>query len=468
MTSSSPLPILIASAAPAPMPVAATDRNASATKKGPSFSDVLAQQRPASQNDTKQSSNAKDKKQPAVNENAQKSDQTVASKPKPAAPKDGAQPDAAQSDEDTSAVDEAAMQALVAAQAAAAQIPVVTPPSPTLADQALAIAAQSTAQVQVATEVPANAPMLSANAAAATLPASLIGKTQGKEAVLDADTVTDDTSALSALAEPKLAKSATSTLEQIKPVNVATSPTVGAVLEQIKGSTSEPGHTRYVAANKTALPGLDAPQVEAPLNPILSGAVLEHAATVVPESAATLAAAALAAAAPRDAVNPIRIPVPGNSIPVMLQVSSPIGAVQWGTDLGQQLVVLGNYAQQGRQTAELRLDPPDLGPLRVSITLNDGIASAAFVSAHAAVRQAIETALPQLQQALAQAGISLGQTSVGDQPAQQGFAEQFSNGNSGKGANQNGQGNSSANQATLVSAPIPTRAPSNGLVDTFA
>ena len=46
-----------------------------------------------------------------------------------------------------------------------------------------------------------------------------------------------------------------------------------------------------------------------------------------------------------------------------------------GRDLGQQLV--GDEQQRAPrvQTAELRLDPPDLGPLRVSLNLADGVAS---------------------------------------------------------------------------------------------
>ncbi|MNR47301.1 flagellar hook-length control protein [compost metagenome] len=50
-------------------------------------------------------------------------------------------------------------------------------------------------------------------------------------------------------------------------------------------------------------------------------------------------------------------------------------------------------------------------------------AHAQFFSHNAQVRSAIEQALPQLKEAMAEQGISLGQTSVGDQRQQQSFRD---------------------------------------------
>ena len=136
----------------------------------------------------------------------------------------------------------------------------------------------------------------------------------------------------------------------------------------------------------------------------------------------------------------------------------------WGADLGRQIVVLSHDGGAGRQTAELRLDPPDLGPLRVTLSVNDGVASASFVSAHAAVRHAVEAALPQLQQALAQAGLSLGQASVGDHGAQSGFdMQQQAQGQSHGG---HGDAPAEAEAGVRMAAGAPRRG--DGLVDTFA
>ena len=177
-------------------------------------------------------------------------------------------------------------------------------------------------------------------------------------------------------------------------------------------------------------------------------------------------AQSLAVAAQRQQPLPVFNPAGIGQPPVALQVATPVGATHWGADLGQQLVVMSNSARHGVQTAELRLDPPDLGPLRVSLNLADGVASASFVSAHASVRQAIETALPQLQQALAQAGISLGQTSVGEQAAQQQFAQNQGGGSQRQGGSLTGGAGDVVADASRPASASPRNA--NALVDTFA
>ena len=147
-------------------------------------------------------------------------------------------------------------------------------------------------------------------------------------------------------------------------------------------------------------------------------------------------------------------------------VSTPLGHPQWGNDFSQQVAGIGQSLKNGLQTIEMRLDPPDLGPIRISLSMNDGVAQALFVSPHANVRNAVENALPQLQHQLAQAGISLGQTSVSDQgQTQQQAADQSQN--SGK------SNNSLASTGVVAENALPapeSRAQSahNGQINTFA
>jgi flagellar hook-length control protein FliK len=89
---------------------------------------------------------------------------------------------------------------------------------------------------------------------------------------------------------------------------------------------------------------------------------------------------------------------------------SPVGSAPWGQELGQQMLM----AVDGKlQSATLHLNPPQLGPLEVQLQMQGGQVNAQFVSAHQAVRQAVESALPQLHDMFAGAGINLGQASVG-------------------------------------------------------
>lgn len=92
-----------------------------------------------------------------------------------------------------------------------------------------------------------------------------------------------------------------------------------------------------------------------------------------------------------------------------LQVDTPLGAAGWGTELGQKVVWMVGEKQQ---VAELRVNPPDLGPLDIKLTIDDHQTTAVFTSPHASVRDALESALPRLREVLAESGIMLGNASV--------------------------------------------------------
>lgn len=93
-----------------------------------------------------------------------------------------------------------------------------------------------------------------------------------------------------------------------------------------------------------------------------------------------------------------------------------LGAAGWDNALGQR--VLWMVSQQ-QQVAELTLNPPDLGPLQVVLTINNDQASATFISQNADVRQALEAALPRLKEMMADSGLSLGNTAVSADTSQQ-------------------------------------------------
>ncbi|MEP6606662.1 MAG: flagellar hook-length control protein FliK [Nitrosospira sp.] len=99
-----------------------------------------------------------------------------------------------------------------------------------------------------------------------------------------------------------------------------------------------------------------------------------------------------------------------------LSLEPRLGATGWDNALGQK--VLWMVSQQ-QQVVELTLNPPDLGPLQVVLSINNDQASATFVSPHADVRQALEAALPRLREMMADSGISLGNTTVSADTSQQ-------------------------------------------------
>ncbi len=122
--------------------------------------------------------------------------------------------------------------------------------------------------------------------------------------------------------------------------------------------------------------------------------------------------------------------------PTPAALSTPFTSTAWPQQLGQQLVQISQRG--GEQHVQLQLNPAELGPLSISLKFGDQGAQAHFLSAHAQVRQVLEQAIPQLREALAEQGISLGETSVGEQrdPNAQSFAQ--SSGRGGAGVVSNG------------------------------
>ncbi|ACO78605.1 Flagellar hook-length control protein [Azotobacter vinelandii CA] len=97
-------------------------------------------------------------------------------------------------------------------------------------------------------------------------------------------------------------------------------------------------------------------------------------------------------------------------------LTAPLASPEWQRGLGQHLLGL---QQRGEREIELHLHPAELGPLSISLKIGESGAQAQFLSAHPQVRAAVEQAIPQLREALAEQGIALGETSVGERQQQQ-------------------------------------------------
>ena len=121
--------------------------------------------------------------------------------------------------------------------------------------------------------------------------------------------------------------------------------------------------------------------------------------------------------------SPDRAAIAVSPLPESARVAPEVGSSDWGRALGQQVVHLG---REGQKSVELQINPPGLGPLKLSLALHDHQMQLQFVSEHASVRAALESAVPQLRATLADNGIQLGQATVGSQgqPASTGSQQQ--------------------------------------------
>ncbi len=77
---------------------------------------------------------------------------------------------------------------------------------------------------------------------------------------------------------------------------------------------------------------------------------------------------------------------------------------QWGQSFGERVVWLVN---QHNTSAQISLNPPDLGRLDVRINLDQDQARVLFATPHESVREAIEAAVPRLREMLADSGVQL-------------------------------------------------------------
>ena len=144
-------------------------------------------------------------------------------------------------------------------------------------------------------------------------------------------------------------------------------------------------------------------------------------------------------------------------------VSTPLHSEAWPQQFGEKIVWM---AKNDQQSAQINLNPPQLGPLQITLNLSGDQATAVFASPHAEVRQAIESSLPQLREMLSSAGIALGDANVGANMAQQNPNNAFQTPNRAQSSLENAilPANDNAPVAGIA-APLHQ---GRGLVDLFA
>lgn len=146
-----------------------------------------------------------------------------------------------------------------------------------------------------------------------------------------------------------------------------------------------------------------------------------------------------------------------------LVIDAPVGSSTWESNVGEKLVWMVSHQEQ---RAELTLNPPQMGKVEVSISVNGDQANAQFVSANPAVRDALEAALPRLREMLAGAGINLGQAQVGSDSAQNASGNPANN---RKNSDNSRRGSSEAGPlGALSGVASPWLRAGKGMVDVFA
>lgn len=121
-------------------------------------------------------------------------------------------------------------------------------------------------------------------------------------------------------------------------------------------------------------------------------------AAPVQAAAATLAATGTAAA----------------TAPPALPIGPAPGQAAWGEAVGQRVLWM---VSNKHQVAELRLNPPDLGPVEVKVRNDDDGLRLTFAAGNAAVREALEAAAPRLREMFQAEGLNLANVDIGQRQA---------------------------------------------------
>ncbi len=182
------------------------------------------------------------------------------------------------------------------------------------------------------------------------------------------------------------------------------------------GTDGEPTGSKGPAATAilAASPGVDGKKLAADAE-TRRGFELSAAATTPQEHSAALRGEA------------VLTPIPAQ-LATATRLEAPVGTQQWNGEIANKVTWM---VTRNEQRADLVLNPPSLGRIEVSVSVNGDNATAVFTSINPAVREALEGAMPRLREALLEAGINLGQTQVGSESPQQSPERDKSGDNSG-------------------------------------
>jgi flagellar hook-length control protein FliK len=149
-------------------------------------------------------------------------------------------------------------------------------------------------------------------------------------------------------------------------------------------------------------------------------------------------------------------------------LSARVGTDAWENQVGQKVVYMVGSEEQ---TASLTLNPPDLGPLQVVLSVSNDQANVTFSANQEEVRQALENALPRLREMMSESGIALGSATVnaGMPDGRQAQEQSARNGGGfGNGSRARGENGGAVEDAGVRPAARTVVLGDRGMVDTFA
>ena len=145
------------------------------------------------------------------------------------------------------------------------------------------------------------------------------------------------------------------------------------------------------------------------------------------------------------------------------RIAARVGTPAWDNQVGQKIVWM--VAGQ-EQSATLTLNPPDMGPMQVVLSVTNDQATVSFSANQLEVRQALENAMPKLREMMSESGIALGNATVDAGTPDQRQAQGEQSGRAGSGRGLGATGNALDVAEHQPGRPMSSGA--QGMVDIFA
>lgn len=146
---------------------------------------------------------------------------------------------------------------------------------------------------------------------------------------------------------------------------------------------------------------------------------------------------------------------------ISLPVQIPVGQTGWDSAVGDKIQWM---VSRQVQSAEIKLTPPDLGPMEIKLSIQNDQTSVQFVASHAATREALEAAIPRLREMFGEIQLNLANVDVSQQQANGSQA----GGDNGSGSADGYESEGAGSMAGSTSAEGLVTQRGSGLLDTYA
>ena len=145
-----------------------------------------------------------------------------------------------------------------------------------------------------------------------------------------------------------------------------------------------------------------------------------------------------------------------------MPVQVPVGQAGWDSAVGERIQWM---VSRNVQQAEIKLTPPEMGPLEIKISVQNDQTQVQFVANHAATRDALEASIPRLREMFGEINLNLANVDVNQQQGGETSAQETGDDQSQVADGETATGDYNSQDPGHASG---SRSIASGLLDTYA